>query len=107
MENRSQTSDGADTLLGRSLGKFRIIERLGSGGMGVVYRAEDTSLGRTVAVKTLAADRTSDPSRNRRLLREARSLATLSHSSIATVYEVGEADGVTFIAMELSRGRSL
>jgi WD40 repeat protein/predicted Ser/Thr protein kinase len=107
METTTPKADSGDPLVGELVGKFRIVERLGAGGMGVVYRAEDTSIGRIVALKTLTAERMADPMRKRRLIREARSLGTLSHPSIATIYEVGEADGIDYIAMELIEGETL
>jgi serine/threonine-protein kinase len=85
---------------------FRIVGRLGEGGMGVVYRAEDEKLRRTVALKLLRPSH-DDEDRRRRFLREARSAASIAHPNIAAVYEVGEDDGVGFIAMELIEGETL
>jgi len=89
---------------GDTLGRFRVLSELGRGGMGVVYAAEDRTLGREVALKVLP---TSDDERLRRFLREARSAAALAHANIATIYDVGEVEGRVFIAMELVRGRTL
>jgi serine/threonine-protein kinase len=89
---------------GDTLGRFRVLSELGRGGMGVVYAAEDRTLGREVALKVLP---TSDDERRRRFLREARSAAALAHANIATIYDVGEVEGRVFIAMELVRGRTL
>jgi serine/threonine-protein kinase len=89
------------------LAHFRIVERLGSGGMGVVYRAEDEKLRRMVAVKLLPAAFAQDEERRRRFLREARSAAALSHANIATVFEVSEDHGRVFLVMELIEGKSL
>jgi serine/threonine-protein kinase len=86
---------------------FRILGRIGSGGMGVVYRAEDEKLGRIVAVKVLPPELEHDAERKRRLFREARAAAAVSHPNIATVHEVGESEGRFFIAMELVEGESL
>ncbi|MCB1185496.1 protein kinase, partial [bacterium] len=89
---------------GDSLGRFVVRAELGRGGMGIVYAAEDTTLGREVALKVLP---TSDEEPKRRLMREARSAAGLTDPGIATVYDVGEEAGRVFIAMELVRGRTL
>jgi eukaryotic-like serine/threonine-protein kinase len=85
---------------------FRILGRLGSGGMGVVHRAEDETLRRTVALKVLAGGE-SDGDRRLRFLREARSAAAITHPNVATVYQVGESQGCIYIAMELVDGESL
>lgn len=92
---------------GTTLGLYRIIERLGSGGMGEVYRAHDERLQRDVAVKLLPAASAGDEDARARLLREARAAAALNHPHICTIYEVGEADGETYIAMELVDGSPL
>jgi eukaryotic-like serine/threonine-protein kinase len=92
-------------VIGDRLGQFRIVGRLGAGGMGEVYRARDEQLDRDVAIKLLVSD-LGDDSRGR-LLREARAAGGLNHPSICTIYMVGEADGVAFIAMELVDGPSL
>ncbi len=94
-------------MIGRKLSHFRILDRIGEGGMGVVYRAEDESLQRVVALKVLPADRLADTERGLRFLREARAAAAVTHPGIAVVHEVGESDGVVFIAMELVEGRTL
>jgi eukaryotic-like serine/threonine-protein kinase len=78
---------------GDRLGHFRIVDRLGAGGMGVVYRARDEQLAREVAVKVLPAESFADPTARARLLREARSAAAPNHQHICSVYEVGEEDG--------------
>jgi predicted Ser/Thr protein kinase len=89
------------------LGHFRILDRLGRGGMGVVYRAVDETLGREVALKVLPPAFEQSEERRRRLLREARVAAQVSHPNLVTVYEIDEAEGRVFIAMELVAGRSL
>lgn len=88
------------------IGRYELGEILGSGGMGVVYQARDPGLGRDVAVKLLRHGFV-DADRRARLIREARAMARLQHPNVLTVYEVGEVDGRTFIAMELARGGSL
>ncbi|HVS65533.1 MAG TPA: protein kinase [Thermoanaerobaculia bacterium] len=96
----------------RKLGKFEIIERLGAGGMGVVYRARDTELGRQVALKVLPEEVQTIPNRRLRFLHEARAVAALNHPAIATLYEFGEArdehgERKLFLAMELVEGEDL
>jgi tetratricopeptide (TPR) repeat protein len=91
----------------QTLGHYRIVEKLGAGGMGEVYRAHDTKLGRDVALKLLPASALADPAARARLIEEARSASALNHSHICHVYEVDEADGVSYIAMELVEGRAL
>ena len=92
---------------GDCLGHFRVLSKLGEGGMGVVYRARDEQLARDVAVKVLTTEHVGDPTARARLLREARSAAALNHPHICNVYEVGEDDGQAYIAMELVEGRAL
>jgi serine/threonine protein kinase len=94
-------------LLGATLHQFRVLAVLGSGGMGVVYRADDTRLGRQVALKVLPRALSDDEDRRRRFLREARSAAAITHPNIATVYEVEEAEGRVFLVMELVEGETL
>jgi predicted Ser/Thr protein kinase len=98
-----------DRLVGRGLGRFIITARLGKGGMGVVYRARDPELRRDVAIKVLPAEASSDPERRARFLREARAAASLTHASIAAIYDVGfdEREQRAFIAMELVDGEEL
>jgi eukaryotic-like serine/threonine-protein kinase len=86
---------------------YRLGEEIGRGGMGVVYRATDTRLGRALAIKMLPADATADPDRNARFVREAQAASALNHPHIVTIYDIDEADGVTFIAMELVDGTPL
>jgi tetratricopeptide (TPR) repeat protein len=94
-------------MIEQTLGHYRIVEKLGAGGMGEVYRAHDTKLGRDVALKLLPASVLADPAARARLIEEARSASALNHSHICHVYEVDEADGVSYIAMELVEGRAL
>ena len=94
-------------MIGRTLSHYEIVEEISRGGMGVVYRARDLNLGREVALKVLPEDLVHDAERRHRLLQEARAASTLEHPHIAVIHEVGEAEGVTFIAMELIRGEKL
>src|SRR5262245_19534432 len=90
--------------LPRRLGRYRLLHRLGEGGMGIVYAAEDEALGRRVAVKTIGE---ADASARRRFQREARAAAGVNHPNVCQVYEIGEDAGKLFIAMELLEGESL
>ena len=92
---------------GTQLGPYKIIERLGAGGMGEVYRARDTKLGRDVALKVLPQELVNEPERRIRLLSEARAAAGLNHPNICTIHEIGEADGQAYIAMEVVEGQTL
>jgi len=92
---------------GRVLGHFELTERIGSGGMGVVFKAKDLLLGRAVALKVLSRDLLDSDTAKKRFLREGQLAASITHPNIATIYEIGEADGVFFIAMELVEGRNL
>ncbi len=94
-------------MIGRNLSHFRIVAKIGEGGMGVVYRAEDEKLRRPVAIKVLPPDLTGDEERRMRFLREARAAAAVIHPNIAAIHEIDEADGIVFIAMELVEGRTL
>src|SRR5436190_1924794 len=92
---------------GTRLGKYEIRAKLGEGGMGEVYLAQDTKLDRKVALKILPADVASQRDRMERFIREAKSAAALNHPNIAHIYEIGESDGVNFIAMEYIDGEAL
>jgi len=94
-------------MIGKTLSHYKVLEELGRGGIGVVYRALDTTLGREVALKVLGPASGRDPEQQRRLEQEARAAAKLTHPAVSVVYEIDEVEGTTFIAMELVRGRPL
>ena len=92
---------------GTKLGSYEIVAALGAGGMGEVYRARDTRLERSVAIKILPAEFSADSDRLRRFEREARSASALNHPNIVTIYELGQDGSTHYIAMELVEGKTL
>lgn len=95
------------SLPGSRIAHYELEREIGRGGMGIVYRATDTRLRRTVAIKVLPPEATTDPDRHRRFVREAQAASALNHPNIVTIHEIGEDAGATFIAMELVEGQPL
>ena len=94
-------------MVGRSLAHYTVLEKLGQGGMGVVYKARDAHLNRLVAIKVLPAETVADPERRRRFAHEARAASALNHPHIVTIYDIDSVDGVDFISMEYVEGQTL
>ena len=104
---QGQAQDHAHSWAGQQMGSYKILSLLGSGGMGEVYLARDSRLDRTVALKILPAQVAADQDRMRRFIREARAASALKHPNVTHIYEIGESDGVHFIAMEYVEGKTL
>jgi Tol biopolymer transport system component/predicted Ser/Thr protein kinase len=94
-------------MIGRTLGHYRIVEKLGAGGMGVVYKAQDTRLDRFVALKVLPPETVADPDRKRRFVQEAKAASALNHPHVVHIYDIDQSDGTDFIAMEYVEGKTL
>jgi serine/threonine protein kinase len=101
------TPESASALTGQTISHYRVFEKLGDGGMGVVWKARDTRLNRFVALKVLPAAKMNDPERKRRFVQEARTASALNHPNIITIYDIDQADGIDFITMECVPGKPL
>jgi serine/threonine protein kinase len=94
-------------MLGRTISHYEILDKLGEGGMGVVFKARDTRLDRFVAIKVLPPEKVNDPERRRRFTQEAKAASALNHPNIITIHDIDETDGVHYISMEFVAGKTL
>src|SRR3989442_12064315 len=94
-------------MTGSRLAHYEVLEKLGEGGMGVVYKARDTRLNRVVALKLLPADKVADPDRKRRFIQEAQAASALNHPNIITIHDIQSTNGVDFMVMEYVAGKTL
>src|SRR4030081_856214 len=94
-------------MLGRTISHYEILEKLGEGGMGVVYKARDTQLDRLVAIKVLQSDKVVNPDRKLRFVQEAKAASALNHANIVTIHDIGAEDGADYIVMEYVDGLTL
>src|SRR5512136_1558715 len=94
-------------MIGKTLGHYQITEKLGEGGMGVVYKARDSHLDRFVAIKVLPPEKVSDPTRKARFVQEAKAASALNHPNIITIHDISSEAGCDFIAMEYVAGKTL
>jgi serine/threonine-protein kinase len=94
-------------MIGQTISHYRVLEKIGEGGMGVVYKAEDIALNRSVAIKVLPPELLTEPSRKERFIQEAQAASAINHPNIAQVYELGEHEGIHFIAMEYVEGKTM
>src|ERR1022692_4612953 len=106
-QNRRTVPAEDHDFTGSMFAHYRTLEKIGAGGMGVVYRATDTMLDRNVAIKVLSSEKTGDLNRQKRFVQEAKAASSLNHPNIVTIYEIGVADNSIFIAMEYIDGKRL
>src|SRR5579863_8072536 len=107
VEEKRENPTAAAPLAVHTISHYEVLEKLGEGGMGVVWKARDTRLDRFVALKVLPAEKMGDPERKRRFVQEAKAASALNHPNIITIYDIDQAEGVDFIAMEFVPGKPL
>src|SRR5262249_40981916 len=106
-EKCSDQFEKLNQMIGKTISHYRILEKLGEGGMGVVYKARDTHLDRFVAIKVLPAEKVADPERKKRFVQEAKTASALNHPNIIHIYDIDQQEGIDFIAMEYVQGKTL